>query len=280
MCCAGWRGWTTTRSPHSRRPAPSSRESPAGVPLTRGVDGTVGRMANASSTSPGGRRSSPSAARTRVSRGTLSREQIVDATLTLVRDEPEVPITMDRVAAALGTRPMSLYTHVRNRDELVALAAARALGAWDATIPRGARWDNQLRAWCRSLRDHVAAYEPLLLEMTGQGSFQPALLEEIAVLARILRRSGLEGAALAAALRWVPQTVLGAVLLDLRRPPGLHDAGAEAAAIYGSLGSLGDESRAQLVEVLPYFTQPDLADLFEYTIDRLVDGIRAVAGHD
>jgi AcrR family transcriptional regulator len=218
--------------------------------------------------------------RTRVSRGTLSQEQIVDVTLALVREEPAVPITMERVAAALGTRPMSLYTHVRNRDELVALAASRALGEWDAAIPKGARWDNQLRAWCRSLRDHVAAYEPLLLEMTGQGSFQPALLEEVAVLARILRRSGLEGASLAAALRWVPQTVLGAVLLDLRRPAGLHDAGAEAAAIYGSLGSLGDDSRAQLADVLPHFTGPDLPELFEYTIDRLVDGVRAVAGQE
>ena len=75
--------------------------------------------------------------RQRVSRGTLSRDHIVDATLRLVRDEPDAPITMERVAAVLGTRPMSLYTHVRNRDELVALAAAQALREWDAQVPRG-----------------------------------------------------------------------------------------------------------------------------------------------
>ena len=151
-------------------------------------------------------------ARARVSRGTLSRQQIVDATLALVRADPETSITMERVAGALGTRPMSLYTHVRNRDELVALAAAQALSEWDASVPRSARWETQLRTWCRSLRDHVLAYRPLLLEMTGQGTFQPALLEEVAVLARVLRRAGLEGAGLAAALRWVPQTVLGAIV--------------------------------------------------------------------
>ena len=81
--------------------------------------------------------------RTRVSRGTLSREHIVEATLRLVRDEPDGPITMERVASVLGTRPMSLYTHVRNRDELVALAAQQALREWDASVPKGARWDNQ-----------------------------------------------------------------------------------------------------------------------------------------
>jgi AcrR family transcriptional regulator len=222
-------------------------------------------------------RSTPTGTRPRVTRGTLSREHIVEATLRLVRDEPEGSITMERVAAVLGTRPMSLYTHVRNRDELIALAAAQALREWDASVPRSARWDNQLRAWCRSLRDHVQEYPPLMLQMTAQGTFQPALLEAVAVLARILRRAGLEGAALAAALRWIPQTVLGAVVLELSRPEGLDGPEHEAAAIHGSLPSLDADDRAQYDDVLPHFTDPDLADLFDYSIDRLVDGVRAVA---
>ena len=130
--------------------------------------------------------------RRRVSRGTLSRQQIVDATLGLVRDDPDANITMERVASVLGTRPMSLYTHVRNRDELVRLAAAQALGEWDAAVPADAPWDEQLGAWCRSLRDHVRAYPSLLLEMTSQGAFQPALVGKVAVLARILRRAGVD----------------------------------------------------------------------------------------
>jgi AcrR family transcriptional regulator len=224
-------------------------------------------------------RSRPEAARPRqrVSRGTLSQEHIVEATLRLVRDEPDGPITMERVAAVLGTRPMSLYTHVRNRDELIALAAQQALREWDASVPRGARWDNQLRSWCRSLRDHVQAYPPLMLQMTAHGTFQPALLEAVAVLARILRRAGLEGADLAAAVRWIPQTVLGAVVLELSRPAGLTTPDQEAAAISGSLASLDPDDRAQYDDVLPHFTDPGLADLFDYSVDRLVDGVRAVA---
>jgi AcrR family transcriptional regulator len=213
----------------------------------------------------------------RVARGTLSQQHIVEATLRLVRDEPDLPITMERVAAVLGTRPMSLYTHVRNREELVALAAQQALREWEADVPKGARWDDQLRAWCRSLRDHLQTYPTLMLEMTNQGTFQPALLEAVAVLARILRRAGLEGAPLAAALRWVPQTLLGAVILELARPEDLETPDQEAAAIYGSLASLSADDRAQYDEVLPHFVDPELADLFEYSIDRLVDGIRAVA---
>lgn len=217
------------------------------------------------------------ATRRRVSRGTLSQEHIVEATLRLARDEPASPITMERVAAVLGTRPMSLYTHVRNREELVSLAARRALRQWDPTVPARARWDTQLRTWCGSLRDHVTAYPQLMLAMTSKGSFQPALLEAVAVLARILRRAGLEGPALAAALRWVPQTVLGAVVLELARPEGLETPDHEAVAIYGSLASLSYEDRAEYDDVLVHFVSPDLVDLFDYSIDRLVDGVRAVA---
>lgn len=211
-----------------------------------------------------------------MSRGTLSRQQIVDATLRLVRDDPDGTITMERVAGALGTRPMSLYTHVRNRDELLALAAAQALHEWDATVPAGARWDAQLREWCRSLRDHVRAYPSLLLDMTSRGSFQPALVEKVAVLAGVLRRAGLEGRDLAAALRWLPQSVLGAVVLELARPATLQTTEQEAAAVYGSLASLSPDDRAEFDDVLPHFTDPELADLFDYTVDRLVDGVRAV----
>ena len=211
-----------------------------------------------------------------MSRGTLSRQQIVDATLGLVRDDPDTPITMERVAVALGTRPMSLYTHVRNRDELIALAAAQALQEWDAAVPDAAEWDVQLRAWCHSLRDHVRAYPSLLLDMTSRGSFQPALVEKVAVLARVLRRAGLDGPDLAAALRWLPQSVLGAVVLELARPDALQTTEQEAAAVYGSLASLSPDDRAQLDDVLPHFTDPALAELFDYTVDRLVDGVRAV----
>lgn len=216
--------------------------------------------------------------RRRVSRGTLSRDHIVGAALDLARDEPEVALTMERVAVALGTRPMSLYTHVRNRDELVALAAQRALGEWDASVPSRARWDNQLRAWCVSLRDHVVAYPQLMLAMTGNGSFPPGLLEAVAVLARILRKAGLEGPDLADALRWVPQTVLGAVVLELSRPDELETPAQEAAAILGSLAALAPEDRAEFDDVIGHFVSPELTDLFDYTLDRLVDGVRAVAG--
>lgn len=215
--------------------------------------------------------------RARVRRGTLSREHIVATALRLAGAEPAVPITMERVATALGTRPMSLYTHVRNRDELLSLAAHEAWRTWEVGVAEHGPWDERLRSWCRSLRDHVSAYPQLTEAMTNQGTFEPGLLAAVAALARVLGEAGLGGADLVAAIRWVPQTVLGAVVLELSRPDTLVTPQHEAAAILGSLAALDPADRAELEDLLPHFAA-DPTDLFDYSVERIVDGIAAVAG--
>jgi len=219
----------------------------------------------------------PAAPRRRVSRGTLSRDDILSATLELIEAEPELPITMERVATALGTRPMSLYTHVRNRDDLIDGVVDRSLRAWTLSLSDDADWQLQLRDWCTSLRDHARRYSPLIREMARDGSFQPALLEKVAVLARILRRAGLEGRPLAEAVRWIPQTVWGAITLELGRPEHLQSVEDETTAIFGSITQLDEDARAELLSLLPFYAEPELTDLFDYSVDRLVDGVREQA---
>lgn len=215
--------------------------------------------------------------RRRVARGTLTRDDILDTTLELIEADPQLPITMERVATALGTRPMSLYTHVRNRGDLIDGVVDRSLRAWTLVVSDEVEWELQLAGWCHSLRDHARRYSPLIREMARDGSFQPALLEKVAVLARILRRAGLEGRALAEALRWIPQTVWGAITLELGRPEHLQSVGDETTAIFGSIAQLDEEARGELLSLLPFYAEGEMADLFDYSVDRLVDGVREQA---
>ncbi len=141
----------------------------------------------------------------------------------------------------------------------------------------GDDWEIDLRTWCRSLREHARRYSPLIREMSSNGHFQPALLEKVALLVRSLRAAGLEGRELADAVRWIPQTVLGAIVLQLSRPPDLQTVDDEAAAIYSSLPKLEPNARAEFLDVLPHFSQQSLDDLFEYSVDRVIDGVRCQA---
>ena len=215
--------------------------------------------------------------RQRVSRGTLSRDEILATTLSMIEADPVTPITMERVATELGTRPMSLYTHVRNRDDLINGAFERSMRAWRIDVPEGASWEDEVRVWCRSLRDHSRRYSPLIREMARSEGFQPALLEKVAILARSLRRSGLEGVSLVEAIRWIPQTVLGAIVLELSRPTQLQSIEDETTAIFGGLGQLDEGDREEWLAVLPYYSEQRLGDLFDYSVDRLIDGLRTQA---
>ena len=49
------------------------------------------------------------------------------AALAVLEREPGVPLTLAAVASELGVATMSLYTHVRNREELLTAVRAAAL---------------------------------------------------------------------------------------------------------------------------------------------------------
>lgn len=58
--------------------------------------------------------------RKRAPRGTLARETVVEAAIEEFRSAQTIQdLTVANVAARLGVRPMSLYTHIRNKDDLL-----------------------------------------------------------------------------------------------------------------------------------------------------------------
>ncbi|MFI6519046.1 TetR/AcrR family transcriptional regulator [Spirillospora sp. NPDC050679] len=79
---------------------------------------------------PGGPGASRPARRGRPAR--LTRERIVAAALQIVTRQGSGALSMRRVADALGSAPMSIYRHVRDKDELLLLV----LDASVADLPR------------------------------------------------------------------------------------------------------------------------------------------------
>ncbi len=52
------------------------------------------------------------------SRPALTRERILETGLSLLERSPRADISMRSLAEELGSAPMSLYRHVRDREEL------------------------------------------------------------------------------------------------------------------------------------------------------------------
>jgi AcrR family transcriptional regulator len=81
----------------------------------------------------------------------LSLPKIVEAAIRVADRDGLDAVSMARVAAELGTAPMSLYRHVGSKDELVALMADAAWGPPPEPPPSGT-WRERLSAWAWAAR--------------------------------------------------------------------------------------------------------------------------------
>jgi AcrR family transcriptional regulator len=88
----------------------------------------------------------------------LTRDEIVQAALRIVRVEGIDAASMRRVAAEFETGPSSLYAHVANKDELLQLMFDEMCGTITVPVPDPARWQEQIkelaRACYQAMLDH------------------------------------------------------------------------------------------------------------------------------
>ncbi|MFF2274590.1 TetR/AcrR family transcriptional regulator [Agromyces sp. NPDC058126] len=86
-------------------------------------------------------------------RRTVSRDDLTEAAIALVERDGLDALTMRRLAAELDRAPMSLYTHVRNRDDLVDAIVARLIERLGLHEVPGDSWQDAVRRTLRSYRD-------------------------------------------------------------------------------------------------------------------------------
>ena len=122
--------------------------------------------------------------------GTISRQQIIDAAVGLVNSAGYEEMTIRGLAAQLGVAPMSLYRHVRDKDDLLDEVVDRLLSkAWR---PRASPDDWQ--AWVVEAADklrHFLVSEPAALHVYLQHPVvSPVAIERMETMMRVLRTAG------------------------------------------------------------------------------------------
>src|SRR5262245_31626618 len=83
----------------------------------------------------------------------LSLERIVEAGITVADRDGLEGVSMARVAAELGSAPMSLYRYVSTKDELLLLMADGAMGLPPASVLDATHWRDGLLAWGKGIYD-------------------------------------------------------------------------------------------------------------------------------
>ena len=101
--------------------------------------------------------------------GGLTRADVIQAALEVADAEGLEAVSIRRVASDLGVRPMSLYTHIASKDDLVALMLHEMSGELLVPEPLPDDWREALRAIARQA---YAAYvqHPWALQAFGRGT--------------------------------------------------------------------------------------------------------------
>jgi AcrR family transcriptional regulator len=113
-------------------------------------------------------------------RAPLSRQRVLAAALAYVDEHGLDGLTMHKLAAELGAGAMSLYNHVRNKDDLLVGISELVWQEAAAAAPPAADDAAWLRALGRAIRHAGRRHPKALPALVSAGVFPPAMLEVIA----------------------------------------------------------------------------------------------------
>lgn len=200
----------------------------------------------------------------------ISREQIIDAALAIGAGQDPGDLRMSEVAKALDVGPAALYNHVRDRDELLALMAARILEEteYDDFEPGpAAGWQEWIAAFARATRAAIVA-NPQLLQYVRLTSAPTGLrLDRIEHLAAALDQAGFSTADVQHAVQNVYTLALGEAWQKVLAGDGEDPQFAEFGR--GVTERSGDLPHLQ--EMLDARPDPDVQ--FEFALEMLLAGL-------
>lgn len=156
-------------------------------------------------------------ARQRAPWGSISRAQVVGAALELIRDGGYEQMTVRNLAARLGVGPMSLYRHVRDKDDLLDEVVDLLLA--DAWRPRAStkNWRPWVTEAAEKLRRFLVSEPAALHVYLAHPVVSPAAVERMNAMMGVLRDAGFTEASAKRAYASVHTYTLGFAALEASR---------------------------------------------------------------
>lgn len=197
----------------------------------------------------------------------LNRREVTSAAIALVERDGLGALTMRRLAAEIGCAPMSLYTHVRNRDDLVDAIVDRLIENLDLTEVPGETWDRTVRRTLRSYRD-LAVRLPASFELLALAPYDTSpVAPHLANVLSGLENAGLDAAQARQILGIIDAYASGFLVVWARSrtraaDTGADDAGADDAGAADAGTTAGVASMRNL-------------DMFDEGLDALIAGLDA-----
>ncbi len=142
----------------------------------------------------------------------VDRDDIAEAVLEIGLEQS----SMKAVAAQLGISVPGLYHHVRNRKELLLLAAERSLARVRLPEDRGQHWSTWLREWGRYSRTALVEDPEVFNQYLIGAVSWDQMVEVVDSVIQVLTRQGFTPAEAMSAWDAVGRCAVGSVVQELR----------------------------------------------------------------
>jgi TetR/AcrR family transcriptional regulator, tetracycline repressor protein len=207
-------------------------------------------------------------------RPVLSRQRIVDEAVALLEDPTAGELSMRHLARRLGVAPNALYSHVRDREDLISALVDEVYADVDLAPRVSDDWTEQLAVLCRALRQHLLAHPaivPLALQQAGLGPHGLRLGEAIY---SVLRPAGFGDEAVVGTVSSLHTYVLGFVALEAPRGGARDDGNDEFVRRLSSFfAALPPNRFPHHVELAPLLTRVSSDDQFEFGLRTFLAGL-------
>jgi len=206
----------------------------------------------------------------------LTRDRIIDAALHLMDAEGLDAVSMRRVAREVGVEAMSLYHHVRDKDDLLQGICERVMAGYDFPPVEGA-WADRCKEGARSWRRLLQAHPDLMrlfAETHGPSPTSPESLRPTESALSLLREAGLSDRDTVQAFHAFGGYIQGFVMMEGGSIKGGHD---DEGFHDRMADALPAEAFPVLAAVGRYFAECSADEQFEFGLDLMMRGIVARA---
>jgi len=197
----------------------------------------------------------------------LNQGRVVDAAIGVYTADGLDGLSMRSIAKALGIAPNALYSHVKDKDELLDLLVDRLLG--DVPLPSAdTEWRAALTELMSSARDLLIHNPDLMPTFLSRPTRGPNALRLADCTLSILSTAGVHGENAVLALRLLLVFTFGFAAQEL---PRLHDPDRER--IPKTVQAYSQSAHAALRDVSGSLSRHPDAHTFETGLGWLIDGI-------
>ncbi|MFK4100344.1 TetR/AcrR family transcriptional regulator [Streptomyces sp. NPDC019531] len=205
--------------------------------------------------------------------GTLKRDQIVVAALTIARDEGLEALSIRRLADRLGVSRMALYRHISDKDDLLDMVAD-AIADRDLAVPEAhdGTWEERLRALARAMRTQLLAYKGLTDLIVTRGNRGSSVLKLTEAILAILDDAGFDAHWAARYYQSVIDVLVGRVHRELNSTLTSPE---RAERMTAAAMAHPPQAWPRLREVGPHLQTVTAEEIYETEVELLIGGLRS-----